>query len=87
MIRLPGGYAIMADELCYMVGIPYVRKDGKDDLRRKTYYTSLSWAIRDALNRVIRDRVGDNSIDTFEGLVREYERLKTEIEDRLRTME
>lgn len=64
MINLPGGYAMDADDYCYIIGKPYRNpKDGKITLAKKTYYTKLEDALDDVVRRCGRDRVAEGSID------------------------
>ena len=88
MIQLPGGYAMTADETCYMVGVPYKRKkDGREDLTKKLYYTSLSSAMSGTLQRIIRERVAAGDITEMRQLVAEVEKLRVELDTLLRSLE
>lgn len=70
MINLPGGYAMDADDYCYIIGKPYTSpKDGKVILQKKTYYTRLEDALDDCLKRCARDAVADGSVTELAQLV------------------
>lgn len=88
MIDLVGGYAMDAYEFGYRVGKKYVRKkDGVADLHSATYHKTPALAVEEAMRRLIRDRVADESITTLSALLEEMNRLRTELEDILEPME
>lgn len=63
MINLPGGYAMDADDYCYIIGKPYRNpKDGKITLAKKTYYTKLQDAIEAVTARCARDAVAGGAV-------------------------
>lgn len=63
MINLPGGYAMDADDYCYIIGKPYRnQKDGKITLAKKTYYTKLEDAIDAVTARCARDAVASGKV-------------------------
>lgn len=81
MIELPGGYAMDAYEYGYRVGKLYVRKkNGVANLRNVTYHATPAFAIENALQRVIRDRVADGSITTLSELLEEMNAQRTKFE-------
>lgn len=80
MIELVGGYAMDTYEFGYRVGKPYKRKKGGIDLGRVTYHRTPASAIENALERVIRDRVEDESITTLSELLAEMQKQRQELE-------
>ena len=88
MIYLPGGYAMIADENCFVIGIPYTNpKNGNTDLRKKLYYTSLSLALEGTVSRIMRDKVADESITDLQGIIEQYEKLRDEMKHLLIPLE
>lgn len=81
MIQLPGGFAITADEHCYMVGSTRQRRNRADTLRNVTYYSTMEQAVRGAVMRVMRKGVEDGEITTLRDFLEELERRRTAIQE------
>lgn len=78
MINLPGGYAMDADDYCYIIGKPYRNpKDGKITLAKKTYYTKLQDAIEAVTARCARDAVASGAVTELVRLV-DYISMRSE---------
>ena len=70
MINLPGGYAMDADDYCYIIGKPYRNpKDGKTTIAKKTYYAKLEDAIESVTERCARDAVASGVVTELVQLI------------------
>lgn len=70
MINLPCGYAMDADDYCYIIGKPYRnQKDGKITLAKKLYYTKLEDAIESVTARCVRDAVASGVVTELVQLI------------------
>lgn len=88
MIQLPGGYAITANDLSYVVGKTAVRKKtGAVVLNNQTYHRTIASAVQNVMERILRDKVADATITDLRGIAEEIERLYRETDTLLSQLE
>lgn len=88
MIQLPGGYAITANDLSYIVGKTAVRKKtGKVALNNQTYHRTIASAVQNVMERILRDKVADETITDLRGVAEEIKRLYRETDALLSQLE
>lgn len=84
MIKLTDTLSMSADDLQYMVGKPYIRAgkgESRMTLKDCKYFTSVSAALRYAVDYELRTGVVDGSITTMREYLAECERLYKSLEE------
>lgn len=84
MIKLTDTLSMSADDSQYMVGKPYTRTEKGESrmtLKDCKYFTSVSAALRYAVDYELRAGVVDGSITTMREYLAECERLYKNLED------
>lgn len=80
MINLPGGYAMDADDCCYIIGKPYTNpKNGNITLAKKSYHNRLGPACESVVERCARDAVASGEITELSKLIDYIAQVKCDI--------
>lgn len=79
MIELPKGFAVSADDHCFIVGKLKQRTDGRIEITNPKYYTTMHQAIRGTLCCMMRASVKDGDITTLQQFSQEQRKLHGEL--------
>lgn len=79
MIEVAGGYCVRADTRQYIVGRPYIGKDGSLRTRNPRYLSTMERAVTYIAEQVLRDKVAKEEITTLRDFIREFRALKQEL--------
>lgn len=87
MIQLTDKLAVKADNECYIVGEPRERLGKAVELVNPRYYPTLAQAVCGALSITLRQRVADDEITTLKDFLREAEKLRNDLTNKLEGLE
>ena len=81
MIELLGGYCIKSDRKQFIMGQTRKDKAGHTRFKEPHYFSTMQGAVKEAIRRLLCEKVAGDEITTLRQFVDEADRLKAEIKE------
>ncbi|MFR8872571.1 MAG: hypothetical protein ACLVHV_03320 [Oscillospiraceae bacterium] len=81
MIELLGGYCIKSDRKQFIMGQTRKDKAGHTRFKEPHYFSTMQGAVKEAIRRLLCEKVAGDEITTLRQFVDEADRLKAEFKE------